>query len=78
MEALAYSALSRDRVTRVYRALCPQVLAHGQLHLKEEKTSDAGQRIHSLGADGDPGNLALLDLSELRWTWLGDPRAWKR
>lgn len=41
-QALAYSALSRDRVTRVYQSLRPQVLAHGHLHLKAERTLDGG------------------------------------
>ncbi|TFD94016.1 metallophosphatase family protein [Cryobacterium lactosi] len=76
--ALAYSALSRDRVTRVYHALHPQVLAHGHLHVKAELSHDDGRRIYSLAADGDAGNLAVLSLDNLRWTWLGDPRAWKR
>ncbi|TFD94008.1 metallophosphatase family protein [Cryobacterium lactosi] len=76
--AIAYSALSRERVTRVYEALRPRVLAHGHLHLKDERTSKDGRKIYSLGADGQDGNLAVLRLEDLRWTWLGDPRAWKR
>lgn len=77
-EALAYSALSRDRVTRVYCALQPKVVAHGHLHLQAERTREDGKQIFSLAADGADGNLALLDLSTLKWSWLGDPRAWKR
>lgn len=77
-EELAYSALSRSRVTEVHRALHPQILVHGHIHLKAERQLDDGRRIYSLGADGDAGNLALLTLPDLRWTWLGDPRAWKR
>ena len=77
-EELAYSALSRGRVSEVYQALRPQVLAHGHIHLKDERQYASGQRIYALAADGDPGNLALLTLPDLRWTWLGDPRAWKR
>jgi hypothetical protein len=76
--ALAYSALSRDRVTRAYNALRPLVLAHGHLHLRAERTLEDGRRIYSLAADGDAGNLAVLNLSRLRWNWLGDPRAWKQ
>jgi hypothetical protein len=76
-DALAYSALSRDRVTRAYKALAPLVLAHGHLHLRAEKTLDDGRRIYSVAADGDPGNLAVLKLDSLRWSWLGDPGAWK-
>lgn len=77
-EELAYSALSRRRVSEVYRALHPDVLVHGHIHLKDEWQYANGQRIYSMGADGDPGNLGLLTLPDLRWTWLGDPRAWKR
>ncbi|MGY4856858.1 metallophosphoesterase [Cryobacterium sp. AP23] len=77
-DALAYSALSRHRVTRVYEALTPSVMAHGHLHLKAERTFEDGRRVYSVAADGDAGNLAVLDLHTLRWTWLGDPRAWKR
>jgi hypothetical protein len=77
-DALAYSALSRARVTRVFEAVKPKLFAHGHMHLKDDITLETGSRIYSLAADGQDGNLALLDLTTLEWTWLGDPRAWKR
>jgi len=69
-EALAYAATSRDRVTRVWNAVRPAVLAHGHMHLKDEIELDDGRRVYSLGQDSQDGNLALLSLEDLRWTWL--------
>jgi hypothetical protein len=77
-DALAYSALSRARVTRVFEAVKPKLFAHGHMHLKDDIALEDGRRIYSLAADGQDGNMALLDLTTLEWTWLGDPRAWKR
>ncbi|GAA3882517.1 hypothetical protein GCM10022381_25980 [Leifsonia kafniensis] len=70
MEALAYAAESRAHVTGVWDAVSPAVLAHGHFHVKGEIERPDGRRVYSLGADNDLGNLALLSLDDLSWTWI--------
>jgi hypothetical protein len=69
-EALAYSAESRRRVTRVWDAPHPKVLAHGHIHVQGEVALEDGRRVYSLGCDEQRGNLALLDPASLAWAWL--------
>jgi hypothetical protein len=71
-DALTYSWLSRRRVTRVWEALSPRVLAHGHMHVRDEIDLPDGRRVYSLGADEREGNLALLDLETLAWEWVPD------
>ena len=71
-EALSYSAESREKVTRVWDAVHPKVLAHGHLHAKGEIEFANGRRVYSLGCNGQNGNLALLNTQTLEWEWLRD------
>ena len=71
-KALAYSAESRAKVTRVWNAVRPKVLAHGHLHVKGDIELADGRRVYSLGCNGMPGNLALLNTKTLEWEWLKD------
>jgi hypothetical protein len=69
-DALEYSARSRARVTAVWKAVRPDVLAHGHMHMADALELPAGQRIYSLGSDGQRKNVGLLDLATLGWTWM--------
>jgi len=69
-QALAYSALSRSRVTEVWSGVHPLVLAHGHIHVADTMTLPNGQRIYSLGANGQKKNVGLLQLADLAWTWI--------
>ena len=69
-EAMAYSLESRERVTRVWKAVQPEVLAHGHLHTKGEITLPTGQRVYSLACNGQPGNIGLMETESLEWKWL--------
>ncbi len=71
-KALAYSAESRNRVTRVWNAVHPRVLAHGHLHVKGDIELADGRRVYSLGCNGQRGNLALLNTQNLECEWLKD------
>lgn len=70
--ALAYSAESRRRLTQLWNAVRPTVLAHGHLHVKGEIKLDDGRRVYSLGSNGTEGNLALINTRTLEWEWLTD------
>lgn len=69
-DALAYAAVSRERVTRVWEALDPALLVHGHMHLKDEVGLPGGRRVYSMGMDNEDGNLALLGLDDLQWAWI--------
>jgi hypothetical protein len=56
----------------VWDAVRPRVLAQGHLHVKGEIELADGSRVHSLGCNGIPGNLALLNTQTLEWEWLKD------
>jgi hypothetical protein len=72
-EAQHYSAESREKVTRVWTAVRPEVLLHGHMHVKDERTLDDGRRVLSLGCDNQRGNLGVLNLETLGWEWLAGP-----
>lgn len=67
--ALAYAAASAERITKAYEGVAPRVLVHGHYHARDEATSADGRKLISLGADTQPGNLVLLDLSDLSHSW---------
>ena len=71
---LAYSAVSRRRITRLFEAVKPEILIHGHIHVKDETVTTTGTRIYSLACDGENGNAASFDLETGVWEWLGDPR----
>lgn len=64
-DALAYSALSRERTTAVWEGAQPQLLLHGHMHLRGSSTLPDGRRVESLGADQQEGNLVTLRMSDL-------------
>ena len=70
--ALDYSAASRRRVTEVWEAVHPTVLAHGHIHVKGEIELADGRRVYSPGSDGRAGNLGVLNVETLEWRWLTD------
>ena len=67
--SLAMSALSRNRVTRVWEGVQPKVLFHGHMHTAAVSPSGS-PRVVSLGCDGTRGNIMLLDLPALTHEWL--------
>jgi hypothetical protein len=69
-EALAYSALSRSRVTEVWAGVRPQVLTHGHIHVADSMSLPNGQRVYSLAANGQKKNVGILQLADLAWTWI--------
>ena len=71
---LAYSASSRQKVTRLTEAVKPEIVAHGHIHVKDEAVTATGTRVYSLNCEDGTGNLASLDLLTGDWEWLGDPR----
>jgi hypothetical protein len=64
-EALKESARSRARVSEVWDAVRPALLLHGHLHTPGGGMMADGRRVVSLGADKQPGNLAILDMTTL-------------
>lgn len=68
-EERAYSARSRDMVTRVWDTLAPKLLAHGHMHTSDDVELADGRRVYSLGCDNQANNLGLLTLSDLSWHW---------
>jgi hypothetical protein len=73
VEALGYSAMSRARVTTVWDHVSPAVLVHGHMHLNDTITLPDGRQVISLGCDEAPGNIGVLQLDTLRWTWCAEP-----
>lgn len=64
--ALKASLASRARVSEVWDAVRPELLAHGHMHVPAGGITDDGRRVASLGRDGQEGNLALLDMATLK------------
>jgi hypothetical protein len=64
--ALAESAASRARVSEVWNAVRPVLLAHGHMHIPGGGKMSDGRRVASLGRDTQEGNLAILDMTSLR------------
>ena len=64
--ALEASAASRARVSEVWDAVRPELLAHGHMHVPAGGKTDDGRRVASLGLDGQEGNLAILDMATLK------------
>ena len=66
---LAMSAMSRNRVTRVWSKVKPLLLFHGHMHTAAASPPGSA-RVVSLGCDNNRGNVALLDLPDLTHRWL--------
>lgn len=64
--ALEASAASRARISEVWDAVRPELLAHGHLHVGAGGQTADGRRVASLGREGGEWNLGILDMSNLR------------
>lgn len=64
--ALEASAASRARVSQVWDAVRPELLAHGHMHVGAGGKTDDGRRVASLGREGHEWNLGILDMQTLR------------
>jgi Icc-related predicted phosphoesterase len=73
VKALAYSAVSRARVTEVWEQTRPAVLIHGHMHLADQVRLPGEQQVISLGCDDAPRNIGVLALEALEWTWCSEP-----
>lgn len=62
---LEASAASRARISEVWDAVRPELLAHGHLHVAAGGRTEDGRRVASLGRDGQNGNIAFLDMKML-------------
>jgi len=67
---LAASRRSRALVTNLWRELAPPLLFHGHMHVRSEHRVANGQAVYSLAANNSAGNVGILDLVTLEWTWL--------
>ncbi|ROQ16238.1 MULTISPECIES: metallophosphoesterase [unclassified Curtobacterium] len=70
----SYTALGRDRVTRIWHGVAPQLLIHGHHHLQAEGHHDDGRSVYALNQNQQPGNLASIDLDSMRVRWLDSAR----
>ncbi|MFJ4175378.1 metallophosphoesterase [Microbacterium sp. NPDC089696] len=64
--ALEASAASRARISQVWDAVRPELLAHGHMHVGAGGKTEDGRRVASLGREGHEWNIAILDMSNLR------------
>jgi Icc-related predicted phosphoesterase len=69
-DALQYSALSRCRISTLSEGVRPELHLHGHLHVADTVELPGGQRIVSLGRDGQRRNIGLLDVPSLAWSWI--------
>ena len=69
-DALIYAELGSRGITAAWEAVCPDLLVHGHFHVQDEISLPSGQRIFSLAAENDPGNVLLLNLDTLQTSWL--------
>jgi len=69
-EALEYSMASRRLVTDLWECVEPALLFHGHMHTADRSQLPNGQRVVSLGRDGQRKNIGLLRLDDLAWTWI--------
>ena len=69
-DALAYADVGARPITAAWGAVAPDVLVHGHFHIQDTVTLPSGQRIVSLAAEENPGNVLLLDLDTMATNWL--------
>ena len=72
VDAIAYAGVGARRITAAWEAVAPDLLVHGHFHVRDAVTLPSGQRIVSLAAEADPGNVLLLDLDTMATRWLED------
>lgn len=69
------SRRSRSLVTGVWEQLAPARLFHGHMHVQAEGHHDGGRSVYALAANNSAGNIGVLDLRDLSWTWLNSGSA---
>ena len=67
---LAASRRSRALVTNVWSELAPARLFHGHMHIRAEGHLPDSRSVYSLAANNSAGNIGILDLKDLTWSWL--------
>jgi hypothetical protein len=67
---LTASRRSRSLVTDVWNQLAPVQLFHGHMHVRAEGHFPGPRSVYSLAANNSPGNIGILDLDDLSWSWL--------
>ena len=69
-DAKIYAELGSRGITAAWEAVHPDLLIHGHFHVQDEISLPSGQRIFSLAAENEPGNVLLLNLDTLQTNWL--------
>lgn len=69
-KGLLASQRSRALVTDVWTQLAPARLFHGHMHLRAEGHDNEARSVYSLAANNSAGNIGVLDLRDLTWSWL--------
>lgn len=69
-QGLIASRRSRALVTSVWKELKPSRLFHGHMHLRAEGQFPNARAVYSLAANNSLGNIGILDLRDLSWSWL--------
>ena len=58
------------RIMAAWDAVAPDVLVHWHFYIQDTVTLPSGQRIVSLAAEENPGNVLLLNLDTMATNWL--------
>jgi hypothetical protein len=69
-EGLNASRRSRALVTDTWKKLAPTRLFHGHMHVRAEGHFPGSRSVYSLAANNSRGNIGILDLKDLTWSWL--------
>ena len=69
-DALTYADVGTRRITAAWGAVALDILVHGHFHVQGTVTVPSGQRIVSLAAGENPGNVLLLNLDTMATNWL--------
>jgi len=67
---LSASRRSRALVSGIWTQLAPARLFHGHMHIRAEGRLPDSRVVYSLAANNSPGNIGVLDLRDLTWSWL--------
>lgn len=70
-KALEYAREGRIKMNQAVELVDPRVFAHGHYHVKDSRGDADQERLYlSLDMDGLPGNVGILDLEEMKFTWI--------
>jgi len=67
---LEASRRSRALITNVWYQLGPAILFHGHMHVRAKGHPAESRSVYSMAANNLPGNIGVLDLTDLSWSWL--------